>query len=837
MRPTLSDALPADDETLVRRLELTALLLAGALVGLGLVMWVAANWDDIGKSGRFGLVGGVLAVSAIAAAAVPGLRIPASLTGILAIGGLLALFGQTYQSGADPWQLFALWAALALPWTIAARHDAPWSLWIIVAFAALSLWLFAQVGRMRTPPLELLLPPWIAGGVLVFLTSPWSGLERHIGRTDWTFRLAAVLWLLLITGAAVPAIIDGHGEFAVGAVGLLLAAGLLWLLATRQVRDAIVMSAATLAIDVMLITAVFRSSFTGRTNGFEFLTIGLIAAGIVAASAMGLMKLLRGEALPSLAAASASSPAETVPPADTDTPPWPVAVVSGIGAIFAAIPLLAFVGLFFGVFLEKGLGPYIVGGLVIAAAAVVLQSARAVSFAQQLAFIGLATGLVLLGFGVFRDMPDGMASLVMAAVTLGLAVVVPVGWIRGLLGMAAATFVTMAVATFISSILYASQSGWRYRWLGDAALFRFAWMVTSAATAGVLYMLARNDTRQASYDAIRLFAGGAAVACLLGLMTAAGPTFLLGATISPGATRLGTGATVGTFATLGQAASLLSALAGAAMLWQARADFGSRAGMAIVIASVILSVFAPSLGPVLLLLSAAWISRRPAVTILAIFAALWIIGAFYYWLGWPLTQKAALLVVLGLGIGAAAWLTGPGLPKGAIAPLARPALAGPVAALLILASAAASGGLTAKGIAEKEALITSGKRVFVALAPVDPRSLMQGDYMALRFALPDLSKAPSPQSGTALYALAVVDDRGVAVLSSLTPTQPTTGDNQVAFALAVKGGRWMLGTDAWYFKEGTADTWAKARFGEFRVGKSGDAILVGMADDKLQPIK
>ena len=36
-------------------------------------------------------------------------------------------------------------------------------------------------------------------------------------------------------------------------------------------------------------------------------------------------------------------------------------------------------------------------------------------------------------------------------------------------------------------------------------------------------------------------------------------------------------------------------------------------------------------------------------------------------------------------------------------------------------------------IVAKERIKTNGERIFLALAPVDPRSLMQGDYMALRF--------------------------------------------------------------------------------------------------------
>ncbi len=43
----------------------------------------------------------------------------ALLLATLLLGVFLALFGQTYQTGADPWQLFANWALLILPWEVA----------------------------------------------------------------------------------------------------------------------------------------------------------------------------------------------------------------------------------------------------------------------------------------------------------------------------------------------------------------------------------------------------------------------------------------------------------------------------------------------------------------------------------------------------------------------------------------------------------------------------------------------------------------------------------------------------------------------------------------------
>ncbi len=83
-------------------LRLAAPLAAAAFVGFGLILWIAANWDHISGHGRFGIVASVVAVAA-AAAFVQSLRGPALLVAFLGTGGLLALIGQTYQTGADAW--------------------------------------------------------------------------------------------------------------------------------------------------------------------------------------------------------------------------------------------------------------------------------------------------------------------------------------------------------------------------------------------------------------------------------------------------------------------------------------------------------------------------------------------------------------------------------------------------------------------------------------------------------------------------------------------------------------------------------------------------------------
>jgi uncharacterized membrane-anchored protein len=125
--------------------------------------------------------------------------------------------------------------------------------------------------------------------------------------------------------------------------------------------------------------------------------------------------------------------------------------------------------------------------------------------------------------------------------------------------------------------------------------------------------------------------------------------------------------------------------------------------------------------------------------------------------------------------------------------------------------------------------------VFVELAPVDPRSLMQGDYMRLNFNLPrdgldGLMTLRRP------HVVARRDARGVAALLRLDDGTPLAAD-EMRIELTPKDGRWILVSDAWFFKEGQAERWSAAKYGEFRVDDTGRALLVGMADAQLRPIR
>jgi uncharacterized membrane-anchored protein len=510
-----------------------------------------------------------------------------------------------------------------------------------------------------------------------------------------------------------------------------------------------------------------------------------------------------------------------------DGRPWPVVLLTALGAWLATLPLLGVIGMLLGDLIEKSIGPYLIGALLIAGALVVLRSRELPLFVEQLAFPALLTGGGALGFGLFRDLGAGAGAALLALIALGVASGIRAAWLRVLLGAAAAVLV--AVALTPGRWLLDGRSGlagWWWSW----HIVMAAWLVAVAA-----------PRRSGLAAAIESVAAGWLLATLAGLAWWSGMSFLVGGTLGGGlagevARELGQRRSTGTLWQVQQALS--ASLALAAAVWAARRWPGLRhpayAGAALVL--VALAAFMPSLGAVLLALAWCTTSSRWRLAGAAGVAAAWIVGAFYYQLAWPLTTKAAVMAAAGALLGAlAAWAARRGVSEAvddvaaaAPAPRAHWGLAASLLAVLAVANV---------GIWQKEQLIRHGRPVFVELAPVDPRSLMQGDFMRLNFSLPG---EPAERRAGMLRVdrprvLARTDERGVATLLRMADgTAPAAGE--LSIELAPKDGRWILVTDAWFFAEGEAERWARARYGEFRVDARGRALLVGLRGPALEPL-
>ena len=292
-----------EPETLSTWLPRGLAVLAAALGGLGLVLWVAANWETLGRFGRFGLLQGFVLVMCLGALARPAARAPLGLLALLGIGGLFAYFGQTYQTGADPWQLFALWAALALPLCLGARSDALWAPWAVVVATAIALWLHAHVGhRWRVDPddLDIHLIAWAAAFALVLALS--SPLQRFTGAGPWALRTATTLLVVMLTLGALGGLFGSRvaPHYPLALAMLALAAAVLCL---PRAFDVFALSAVALGINTLLVAGLARLLFNdgrGDTLG-SLLLIGVAAAALLAMSVSAILRLARryeGEGLP-----------------------------------------------------------------------------------------------------------------------------------------------------------------------------------------------------------------------------------------------------------------------------------------------------------------------------------------------------------------------------------------------------------------------------------------------------------------------------------------------------------------------------------------------------------
>ncbi|MCU0971762.1 MAG: GDYXXLXY domain-containing protein [Gammaproteobacteria bacterium] len=138
---------------------------------------------------------------------------------------------------------------------------------------------------------------------------------------------------------------------------------------------------------------------------------------------------------------------------------------------------------------------------------------------------------------------------------------------------------------------------------------------------------------------------------------------------------------------------------------------------------------------------------------------------------------------------------------------------------------------------QREQLLASGRVVLLELAPVDPRSLMQGDYMALRFAAAvaafgnDRAETQTADGHLVLR----VDDRGVGEFVRFDDGAALAPD-EIRMRYRVRAGRPKFGTNAFFFEEGSAERYAQARYGELRVDAAGEAILTGLRDGDLRPL-
>ena len=147
------------------------------------------------------------------------------------------------------------------------------------------------------------------------------------------------------------------------------------------------------------------------------------------------------------------------------------------------------------------------------------------------------------------------------------------------------------------------------------------------------------------------------------------------------------------------------------------------------------------------------------------------------------------------------------------------------------------------GIYRNERFIETGEEVYFELAPVDPRSLMQGDFMRLNYRIVEnlrkefkrirgAAEIEIPDAGKIVVRL---DERRVVFFKRMWNGDPLA-ENERLLHYSNRGGL-HVGSESFFFEEGRGEAYGKARYGVFKLGKDGRTILRALADENLVRIQ
>jgi uncharacterized membrane-anchored protein len=139
-------------------------------------------------------------------------------------------------------------------------------------------------------------------------------------------------------------------------------------------------------------------------------------------------------------------------------------------------------------------------------------------------------------------------------------------------------------------------------------------------------------------------------------------------------------------------------------------------------------------------------------------------------------------------------------------------------------------------VIKKEELLKDGQLVLLKLAPVDPRSLMQGDYMALRY---DISENIDYNNMTKRgYCVIRLDSVGVAEKVRFQKDIAPLNESEMLIKYGASDCcNFNIGAESLFFQEGHAEKYEQAKFGGIKIDGKGNSLLIGLYDKNRKKIE
>lgn len=848
------------------------LFLGRAGMALGLLLWssavitvIAANWSHFSKVWRIAgvqvLIVALLGLSVYAgrhcATAWDKPYSPAALllTGAsVVVGALFALLGQTYQTGADPWQLFAVWAVVLLPWLWASRSLIIALLWIVLLNVSAVLWL-----EIRKPFERMWLEGESSSWALIVLNVLLVFLaERlHTYAADRYRILPRTALTLLVSAVMLEVVYWLFGDHSTAWLTLslagLFAAGL-WYRYVHKLttRDLYV---GCLNYGFIFCLSIVALAHFNIYNGFNLLFFVFLHGAVAYFMLRDLMRRLH-HVNPRGGTTDESEQAKPTGELQTDVKqPWFLRLFRSLIVLALGVMLSLYLGLT--LWVRAPYFPVVLMALGFMAA-VGLARWNTTVWKQDLAAVTLVSAMI---FGVLSHITSdgewlGVRFFIYALLGVGL-YALSKSWPMRFFSS------VWVIAHAFAWVLYSHEYG-LYNLVEEGLSFSLALEVYAVFFIAIAFVLA-DLTHRSAQNYVLLSPA---------MWTSVIASFVAAMAVPPLWEFRDDGGLAFQWAFSSIVLWLLPSLCLYISLKRSQVK-GLGALMAVValgISTLLWSAF-PALPLAFAWGALAYYWRNVALQVLVALVIVVLLGVLYYSLDLSLNQKALLLALTGLWLGLLA-LSLPTIRK-AVSRLKPTAAQKELVAYrqpLLMLGLVLCLGLANYDVWSKERVLRDGQAVVLELAPVDPRSLMQGDYMVLRYRLneqlasalrdPALWRerqqrslwvwlAPDAQ-GLAWHVAAIQsaasDERvfwltpsnqeasSTAGVSSWHPRSELNLSGLVKIRLRQGAHGWTPGTNAWFFAEGQAERYANAHYGEFVVN-DGVALLRSMLDEEGQSMQ
>jgi uncharacterized membrane protein len=277
--------LKPDKDGCLKIFQMLLLCFGSCAIAFSVIFFIAYNWADMSRLSKFTLLESSIAFSVIlywrlAQTGLTGRLV--LLVASLLVGALMAFFGQTYQTGADTWQLFFYWALFITPWVVISQFSTLWLVWLLLLNLSLVLYfdVFHSVFGLFFDSNNSLF--WCLFGFNTLVLIIWEMFsQKMVALTErWPQRILAVISGWAITTLVIYAIVEeSENVFSSSIIWLVWISLFMWVYRRRR-TDLFMLAGGCLSVIVVVITLLAMQIMeTGEEGALLFLSVLIIAMG------------------------------------------------------------------------------------------------------------------------------------------------------------------------------------------------------------------------------------------------------------------------------------------------------------------------------------------------------------------------------------------------------------------------------------------------------------------------------------------------------------------------------------------------------------------------------